>query len=479
MNMNFAGLQALWPFTPRRNWLTVLIVVPLAMLVVGISLSPPVLGQLISQASAARVGLKRAWFTQVDLDPSQHRIANWLLHDNLLFAVTTAGTIHALEITTGKTVWSAQVGQPEYPTLGPVANRLSVAVINGTKLMLLDRANGRLKWIRETGAASSSGPALSEDRAFIALINGRMEAFSLKDPKRPVWYHQSFGHAYHRPVTTTKSICWTTDRGALYVGRLKPLSLLFRLETGGEIVAPPTVMAPYLLVGSANGNLYCVHDQNGEERWRYSSGDSITHAPAVVGDQVFITSDAPALHVLNAVTGQLQWTTAGVTQFVALGKTHVYGADRNGQLIVLEAKTGGMVGRLSRSRSRQFSGKLISSSRGAPWSVRKPALINDQNDRIFLVNNVGLIQCLHEIGASEPVIYKQPAGETEGDAASSADEAEDVLGKSREQDAQAPTEVGQPNDASETDRDQDAITPPESAPADDNPFGEDDSNPFS
>ena len=149
--MNFAGLHALWPFTPRRNWLTALIVVPLAMLVVGLSLSTPVLGQLISQTSAARVGLKRAWFTQVDLDPSQHRIANWLLHDNLLFAVTTAGTIHALEITTGKTVWSAQVGQPEYPTLGPVANRLSVAVINGTKLMLLDRANGRLKWIRETG----------------------------------------------------------------------------------------------------------------------------------------------------------------------------------------------------------------------------------------------------------------------------------------------------------------------------------------
>jgi outer membrane protein assembly factor BamB len=477
MNMNFAGLHAPWPFTPGRYWPTALIVVPLAILVVGISLATPVLGQLISQTSAARVGLKRAWFTQVDLDPSQHRIANWLLHENLLFAVTTAGTIHALEITTGKTVWSAQVGHPEYPTLGPVANRLSVAVINGTKLMLLDRANGRLKWIRETGAAPSSGPALSEDRAFVALINGRVEAFSLKDPKRPAWYHQSFGHAYHRPVATTKSICWTTERGALYVGRLNPLSLLFRLETSGEIVAPPTAMAPYLLVGSANGNLYCVHEHSGEERWRYGSGDSITHAPAVVGDQVFITSDAPALHVLNAVTGQLQWITAGVTQFVALGKTHVYGADRNGRLIVLETKTGGMVGRLSR-RSRQFSSKLISVSGGAPWSGRRPALINDQNDRIFLVNNVGLIQCLHEIGVSEPVIYKQPVGEPEGDAASSADEAEDGLGKSREQDSQAPTEVNQPNDASGTGRDQDAITPPESAPAEDNPFGEDESNPF-
>ena len=236
-------------------------------------------------------------------------------------------------------------------------------------------------------------------------------------------------------------------------------------------------MAPYLLAGSANGNLYCVHEHSGQERWRYGGGDSITHSPAVVGDLVFITSNTPALHVLNAVTGQLQWITAGVTQFVALGKTHVYCADRNGRLIVLDSKTGGMVGRLSRA-GRQFSSKLISVGGEAPWSERRPALMNDQNDRIFLVNNVGLIQCLHEIGASEPVIYKQPVSDPEGDADPSADEAKDGLGESREQDSQDPTEVSQPNDPSEIDRDQDAITPPESAPAEDNPFGEDDSNPF-
>ena len=48
-------------------------------------------------------------------------------------------------------------------------------------------------------------------------------------------------------------------------------------------------------------------------------------------------------------------------------------------------------------------------------------MVNDQTDRIFLVNDRGLVQCLREIGAETPTLYgkvvepegegEQPAGE--------------------------------------------------------------------
>ena len=452
-----------WPFSLRMASIVILVAL------VTVARPGPVSGQLVTRGQVAHLGLERAWFAQINLDPSRHRIANWLLQDRVLFAATTGGTIQALDATTGKTLWSTQVGEPRYPTLGPAANQKNVAVVNGSKIILLDRADGRLKSTRFAGAAPSSGPSLSETRVFVALINGRVEAYPIDvDTKQSAWYYQSLGRAYHRPTTTAKSVSWATDLGHLYVGRLDPLKLLFRLETGGEIVASPAAMPPYLLIGSTDGNLYCINEQSGEERWRYITGYSIIKTPAVVGDRVFVTSREPALHVLDATTGQLQWTVAGVTQFVSLGKQHAYGVDRFGNLLAMDIKTGGLVGRLLR-------GRHLSSDQQDPWSQRGPALVNDQNDRIFLVNSTGLVQCLHEIGLTEPIRYRQPASDSESQAVSTdaqpTDQAEAAL-----QPGDAPSsksDLAEDNNAD--DGFSDAEAPKETVPADD-PFG--DSNPF-
>ena len=468
--MNLTRSPVAWQSITCGRWLSTLRIAPTVTLMALAVMTLPAWGQLVTHNQAARLGLERAWFAQVNLDQARHRIANWLLQDNFLFAITTGGTIHVLDATTGKTAWATQVGQPKYPTLGPAANQKDVAVINGSKLFLLDRTNGRIKWTRQVGDAPSSGPALSENHVFVALINGRVEAFPIEDTKQPIWYYQSSGRTYYQPVATAKSISWATDLGYLYVGRLNPLNVLFRLETGGEIVAAPTGMAPYLLVGSTDGNLYCVHEQSGVERWRYITGYPITNTPAVVGEQVFVTSREPTLHVLDATTGQRQWTRAGVAQFVALGKQHVYATDRDGSLLVLDAKTGGLVGRLPHHRKQNWSAQ-------SPWSERGPALVNDQNDRIFLVSNTGLVQCLHELGVSDPILYRQPAGDSENKAGSTAAKSKDRSETSLEQGESPAIESDRVNDQPAATKTPDAGPPTEPPPTMEDPFG-DPSNPF-
>jgi hypothetical protein len=56
---------------------------------------------------------------------------------------------------------------------------------------------------------------------------------------------------------------------------------------------------------------------------------------------------------------------------------------------VLDSKTGNPV-------SRMAVGEGLST------------LVNDQTDRIFLVSDGGLVQCLHEIGAEAPTVHRQP-----------------------------------------------------------------------
>src|SRR5690606_34387590 len=117
-------------------------------------------------------------------------------------------------------------------------------------------------------------------------------------------------------------------------------------------------------IASLDGYLYCVHELTGVEKWRYSTGYSITSSPAVVGDHAFVASFEPALHSANAETGAGEWVDNGVSHFAALGKERVYASDDRGHLMILEAATGRSVGRLTVAEGMT-------------------TLVNDQTDRIF------------------------------------------------------------------------------------------------
>jgi hypothetical protein len=46
-----------------------------------------------------------------------------------------------------------------------------------------------------------------------------------------------------------------------------------------------------------------------------------------------------------------------------------------------------------------------------PTDGKSTALVNDQTDRLYLVTNDGLVQCMHELGADLP-FYHNPPEET-------------------------------------------------------------------
>lgn len=345
--------------------------------------------QLVTHEQVARHGLQRAWFAQVAVDASRSRVTQWYLYFDRLYSVTNSGIVTALDAETGQQLWSKQVGKPGYPAFGPGANAKYLGVVSGSKLYLLDRHDGRLQWVRMLGSAPSSGPALSNDYAFVAMVTGRIEGYALHDPKTQPWYYQSKGRTYLRPTTTGNVVSWPTSEGYLYVSRADNPGVLYRLETSADIVTSPAEMAPYLYIASLDGYLYCLNELNGLEQWRYSTGYSIDSSPAIVGDRAYVASTEPAIHAIDPKTGKEMWMTPGVSHFAAQGKERVYASDRYGNLLVLDAKTGNPMGRMAVAEGLS-------------------TLVNDQTDRVFLVNDRGLVQCLHEIGAEEPTLYRKP-----------------------------------------------------------------------
>ncbi len=343
-------------------------------------------GRFVGQKNAAQIGLTRAWLTQVRLDGSRNHFVRAVLEGDRLTVLTSAGVVQELNALTGQTYWVAPIGNEDYPSLGPAGDEKFVALLNGSTLYVLDRADGKSAIVRRVGGAPGAAPAVTDKTVFVPLLNGRIEGYPLGKQTLTPWYYQSFGRAMVAPLATPESVVWSTDAGYLYVGNSAELKMRFRLETGADIVAPAAYRKPYVYVASMSGELFAMNELSGDQHWKYATGFPIMRAPAAVGERVFITSEEPALHCVDATNGNGLWEAPHVVQFAAASKDRVYGMNDLGAFVVLDAKTGATLGQVAIDRPIK-------------------ALVNDQTDRVYLCSADGMIECLHEVGATQPLYH--------------------------------------------------------------------------
>jgi PQQ-like domain len=425
---------------------------------------------LISQQQAHRGGMQRAWFARAEVNPARSEVVRWILSGDQLLVVTNAGIIQALDANTGQSLWVTSVGNPDYPSLGPGTNEKYAALVNGSTLFVLDRSNGRILSERQVGGAPGAGPALSKNYVFVPLVTGRIEGYPLEDPKGTPWFYQSFGRVLVPPRATPESVVWTTDAGYLYVASSDPPRTRFRLETMSSFSAQPTYQSPLIYGVTMSGGVFAVDEHKAKVRWKYTTGFPSERAPAIVGEHLYVTSDEPMLHSVNAQTGLSEWEAQGISQFAAATKSHVYGVDRFGTIHVLDKQSGASLGRY-------------------PTGGKLTALVNDQTDRLYLMTDRGLVQCLHEIGATEPTYYVKPATEEEPK-----EEKTEPAKKESQVDQSKPTQPtgeSKPEEPKTPDEENPFAAPsttqnpfglpteqPPSPPSSASPFGADDENPF-
>lgn len=351
--------------------------------------------RLLPREQLAQLGLTRAWFAQVRLDPARNRLERAVLHGDRLTVLTSAGVVEEFNALTGEALWIAPVGNENYPSLGPACSDKHIALVNGSTLYVLDRKDGRPVSIRRVGGAPGAAPAISEKYVFVPLTSGRIEGYSLENLKKLTpWYYQSNGRTMVAPLATPQSVVWTTDTGVLYVGSSETPVMRFMLETGAEIVAPPAYRKPSVYVASTAGEVFAMEEMTGLREWKFATGFPVTRAPAAVGERVFVTSEEPALHCIDAKSGGAIWQVPHMSQFASASKQRVYGVDDLGAFVALDGAKGAMVGKI-----------------GADHAIQ--SMVNDQTDRIYLITRSGVIECLRETDAKEP-LYHNPQ-EAEGE----------------------------------------------------------------
>jgi outer membrane protein assembly factor BamB len=346
---------------------------------------------LVSESQVNRLGLTRAWFAQAGSLQSTGPVNHIHYSDGVLLAQTTGGMVSAIDAETGRTLWSRQVGPRGRWTSEAAANKQYVAVVNGSRLHVMDRKSGAELWNRQLRGVPGAGPGLSETYAFVPMIDGSIEGYALDgSTKFSPWTYKSAGDVMISPMATPQTVSWTTERGYFYVADPNGAGVRYRLETHDSITAQPGYWTPNLYAGSANGFVYAVDEANAQINWKYSIGDAIEAPPVAIGDKVFVISRYRGMTCLDAKAGRELWVAPGIAQFLSASGSRLYVVDASRQLVAIDIATGMRLG-------------------STPLVDVSVTLTNPDSDRIYLVGATGAVQCLHEMRQRTPVLHVPPA----------------------------------------------------------------------
>ncbi|MGE3407276.1 MAG: PQQ-binding-like beta-propeller repeat protein [Pirellulales bacterium] len=367
--------------------------------------------ELVPQNLARRVGLERAWVSQVQMDKTKYKVTGTTLslvqdrasnpeqHD-LLLLQTNHGFLQALDAENGRTVWQQQIGDRDFLNLPAASSDKVVVVLNGQVMLALDRSNGHVLWEKRLLRVPSQQPAVDSRVVHVPHFSGHVTSYQLPNSVANVETDEivrakeervylSFGSIDVPPLFTRQSLAWATSRGFVFVASPDLGSVRFRFETNRAISAPLAYWTPLVLAASRDGYLYAIDEMSGEARWQFTTGHAIGQRPAAIDGAVYITPDIGGMYCLGVDAGLERWFVPRITQFVAASKDRVYATDNLQRLVVLDAASGGQLAQL-------------------PIDPLAKKLMNTQNDRIYMVTAGGLVQCLHEIGAAQPIVHVIP-----------------------------------------------------------------------
>jgi len=98
-------------------------------------------------------------------------------------------------------------------------------------------------------------------------------------------------------------------------------TLKWKFSAKGKVISSPVVVDGVVYVGSANGALYAVDAESGQQKWGFPTGGRIVSSPAVAAGVVYVTSYDGNLYAVDAATGKEKWhfKTKGERRFAAPG----------------------------------------------------------------------------------------------------------------------------------------------------------------
>lgn len=321
-----------------------------------------------------------------------------------LVLITSNGLVQCLDAETGKLIWSSSCGLSTAPAHPGAVSSSGVSVVHGQYLYVLDLTTGKLIAQRKLREATANAVAACNDLAFVSDYAGRVQAYGLQKELRP-WRYVMHGRSVGKTVSLANQTfsAVATDKGYVYVfSATGGPSIWIRYETNSPLSGSLAAGNGAFYAGSIGGVVtkISVDDRMGKIRWEYRAGRAVTAPPLIIGDTVFAATESGQLTSIDDNTGGTNWVNdlAGIARPIGESKDALVCLTNTGALANVNIETGRI------------------ESQSAPLDLGH-AVVNQLNDRIYLVARNGAIQCLRSRGAELPTMFAavtMPEG-TEGE----------------------------------------------------------------
>lgn len=229
-----------------------------------------------------------------------------VVSDGYAYIGNARATIHAVSMLSGKVVWRHDTSGGEMASSPAVdGDSLVVHTMNGW-VLVLDRANGRVRWRWYVGSPVESSPIVVDGIDYFGAWNGELYALDLRTHR--LRWSRYLGAKITSSVASAGGTLYVGD----YAGRiwaLRPASGATRWvgSVNGRIYGTPAVADGRVFVPSSDGDSLTAFSTGGRYLWRVSTGAYVYSSPAVWGGRVFFGSYNGVFYCVSAASGRVLW----------------------------------------------------------------------------------------------------------------------------------------------------------------------------
>lgn len=233
-------------------------------------------------------------------------------------AAINGDTIYKLDSRTGSLVAKFPIhnGATWGIAATPIASgyMLYVAGMSDT-LYAIDTGTGKVYWTYGADGALESSPTIFNGNIYFASMNGTV--FCVNGMTGALVWKLPLGlnHAFFSSASVSYPYLFIgsldSNLYSIYLDPPSPPTGLIRytFKTGGPIYSSPTAFAGRVLVGSEDGNLYCIDTQTFVQDWKFMTSNYVNSSPVFSELQqvVYFADYNYNLYAVNIGDGSRKW----------------------------------------------------------------------------------------------------------------------------------------------------------------------------
>ncbi len=251
-----------------------------------------------------------------------------------VFAASHDGAVEAFDVSDGRRLWRRKLRAPLSGGPGVGAGLIAFGSSKGD-VIALSQTDGRVRWRRLVNSEILSAPAVGNDFVILRGVDGRLEALTTADG------------------TDT----WIANQG------VPSLSL--------RGASHPILVGDLAICGFDNGHVLAVDRSDGMTAWDAAVGEPRgtselqrlidVDAPVVsVGDDLYAVAYQGRVARLVRDSGRILWThDLSSYRGLAVDGDAVYVSDAAGNLVRLNARTGGVVWQTRQLANRELTAPVV------------------------------------------------------------------------------------------------------------------------